>query len=52
MDELTVGESYELVLTNMDGLYRFRFGDVIKVVGFYNKSPIVEVQFRLVKTLY
>ncbi|XP_072047011.1 GH3 domain-containing protein-like [Amphiura filiformis] len=47
IDELMEDESYELVLTNIDGLYRFRFGDVIKVVGFYNKSPIIEIQFRI-----
>ncbi|XP_072047732.1 uncharacterized protein [Amphiura filiformis] len=47
IDELKEDESYELVLTNIDGLYRFRFGDVIKVVGFYNKSPIIEIQFRI-----
>ena len=48
IDEIKEGESYEVVLTNMDGLYRFRFGDVIKVAGFYNKSPIIEIQFRSV----
>ena len=48
IDELKEGESYELLITNIDGLYRFRLGDVIKVVGFYNKSPIIEVRFRYV----
>ena len=46
IDEVREGESYELVITNIDGLYRYRQGDVIKVVGFHNKSPIIEVRFR------
>ena len=44
--ELKIGESYEIVLTNMSGLYRYRPGDVIKVVDYYNQSPIIEFQYR------
>ncbi|XP_033110254.1 probable indole-3-acetic acid-amido synthetase GH3.9 [Anneissia japonica] len=46
-DEVKVGENYEMVLTNWTcGLYRFRFGDVIKVVKFYNQCPVIEFQYR------
>lgn len=46
LDELKVGEKYEIVITNYAGLYRYRIGDVIKVVDFYNKCPEVEFLYR------
>ncbi|XP_071948253.1 uncharacterized protein [Antedon mediterranea] len=46
-DQVKVGQIYELVVSNWTcGLYRFRIGDVIKVVDFYNESPVVEFQYR------
>ena len=41
-----VGKMYELVVTTYRGLYRYRMGDVVKVVGFYNSSPQVEYVLR------
>lgn len=35
-------QEYELVLTNFAGLYRYRLGDMVKVLGFQGESPIVE----------
>ncbi len=46
MDELEEGKSYEVVITNHAGFYRYRLGDVVKVVGYYNKSPVVEFLYR------
>uniref|UniRef100_A0A8C7YC91 GH3 domain containing n=1 Tax=Oryzias sinensis TaxID=183150 RepID=A0A8C7YC91_9TELE len=46
MEQVKQGESYELVITNASGLYRYRMGDVVKVVGFYNQCPMVEFQYR------
>ena len=46
IDSLKVGESYEIVITNYSGLYRYRLGDVIKVVGYYYESPIIEFLYR------
>ncbi|XP_032822590.1 GH3 domain-containing protein [Petromyzon marinus] len=46
MEEVQEGQVYELVLTNGSGLYRYRFGDVIQVVGFHNRCPIVEFMYR------
>lgn len=43
---LTVGESYEVVVTTLAGLYRYRLGDVVKCVGFHNKSPMIEFLYR------
>lgn len=45
-DELEIGQSYEIVITTYAGLYRYRLGDVVKVVGFYNNSPEVEFLYR------
>ncbi|XP_028823964.1 GH3 domain-containing protein [Denticeps clupeoides] len=46
MHQAQQGHSYELVLTNAAGLYRYRIGDVVKVVGFHNQCPLVEFQYR------
>lgn len=44
--ELQIGQSYEIVITTYSGFYRYRLGDVVKVVGFYNNSPEVEFLYR------
>uniref|UniRef100_A0A8C5EPD5 GH3 domain-containing protein n=1 Tax=Gouania willdenowi TaxID=441366 RepID=A0A8C5EPD5_GOUWI len=46
MEEVKEGENYELIITNASGLFRYRIGDVVKVVGFHNQCPIVEFQYR------
>jgi len=38
-DALTVGESYELVMTTYNGLYRYRLGDIVTIVGYRHQSP-------------
>ena len=43
--------TYELVITNASGLYRYRFGDVIKVVGFHNTCPVIEFHYRYLRVL-
>ncbi|QCE02603.1 jasmonic acid-amido synthetase JAR1-like [Vigna unguiculata] len=43
LTDVKVGEEYEIVITNPAGLYRYRLGDVVKVVGFHNSAP--EVKF-------
>ena len=47
MSEIETGEKYELVFTNRSGLYRCRLGDVVRVVGWYHKAPVVEYCYRL-----
>ncbi|XP_033125835.1 GH3 domain-containing protein-like [Anneissia japonica] len=42
IDEVEEGSTYELVITNISGLYRYRFGDVVKVIRFHNQCPVVE----------
>lgn len=46
MQEVTEGHNYELVITNASGLYRYRIGDIVKIVGFHNQCPIIEFQYR------
>ncbi|PJI07289.1 MULTISPECIES: GH3 auxin-responsive promoter family protein [Clostridium] len=46
LHELKLGEKYEIVVTNYAGLYRYKIGDVVKVVGFYNNCPEVEFLYR------
>lgn len=46
VDELKVGGVYEVVLTNYSGLYRYRLGDVVKVVEYYNNTPSIEFLYR------
>ena len=46
LDEVEEGKEYELVITNQSGFYRYRMGDVIRVVGFYNETPMVEFRYR------
>jgi len=47
LDELQVGESYELVITSRAGLYRYRLGDVIRVVDFIGDTPVFEFSYRV-----
>ncbi len=46
MDELEVGKEYEVIITNLSGLYRYRMYDVVRVTGFYQKTPKVEFLYR------
>lgn len=46
IDQLETGQSYEVVITNYAGFYRYRLGDVVKVVDYYHKSPVIEFLYR------
>ncbi|CAM4708394.1 unnamed protein product [Leuciscus chuanchicus] len=46
IEQLQEGNNYELLVTNASGLFRYRIGDVVKVVGFHNQCPKVEFQYR------
>ncbi|KAJ9556115.1 hypothetical protein OSB04_010729 [Centaurea solstitialis] len=39
LTDVKVGKEYEVVVTNVAGLYRYRLGDVVKVTGFHNSTP-------------
>lgn len=44
--ELETGKRYEIVITTLSGLYRYRIGDVIEVTGRYGEAPIIKVCYR------
>ncbi|GAU92307.1 hypothetical protein RvY_04403 [Ramazzottius varieornatus] len=46
MDQVQLGKEYELVVTTGVNLNRYRMGDVVRVVSFYNQVPIVEFRQR------
>lgn len=46
INELKINNDYEIVLTNFNGLYRYRLGDVVRVCGYYNKSPKIIFLYR------
>lgn len=39
LTDVKVGEEYEIIVTNLAGLYRYRLGDTVRVMGFYNSTP-------------
>ncbi len=41
-DSLESGQEYFIVVTTPGGLYRYNIDDIIKVDGFFNKTPIIE----------
>ncbi|XP_010279228.1 PREDICTED: probable indole-3-acetic acid-amido synthetase GH3.6 [Nelumbo nucifera] len=44
-----IGKMYEVVVTTYRGLYRFRLGDIVRVLGFHNLSPELEYVMRAPK---
>ena len=46
-ENLAEGEEYEVILTNRAGLYRYRLGDVIRVLRRENGVPIFTFEYRL-----
>ncbi|OPJ58314.1 GH3 auxin-responsive promoter family protein [Clostridium oryzae] len=46
LDEVKLGGKYEIVVTSYIGLYRYKIGDVVRVVGFYNSCPEIEFLYR------
>ncbi|KAK4273150.1 hypothetical protein QN277_021605 [Acacia crassicarpa] len=45
-----IGKMYEVVATTYRGFYRYRLGDIVRVAGFHNSSPLVEFVMRAPKT--
>ena len=46
LSSLEIGKNYEVVVTTVAGLYRYRLGDIVKCVDYYNQSPMVEFLYR------
>ncbi len=43
---LEEGEDYEIIITNLSGLYRYRIKDVVRVTGYYNECPMIQFVYR------
>ncbi|MBN2453869.1 MAG: GH3 auxin-responsive promoter family protein, partial [Candidatus Omnitrophica bacterium] len=41
-NELEKGREYFIIVTTAGGLYRYNIDDIIKVTGFFNKTPVIE----------
>lgn len=41
-DELKPGENYYVILTTPGGLYRYDINDVVRVTGFFQRTPSIE----------
>lgn len=46
VNQLEKGKNYEIIITNLSGLYRYKMQDVISVVGFYNSCPLIRFAYR------
>lgn len=44
--ELNVGDRYRIIVTALNGLYRYDIGDVVEVEGFFNSAPIFTFRHR------
>jgi hypothetical protein len=42
--QLEINKNYKILLTNGSGLYRYDIGDIIRVVDFYKKAPVITFQ--------
>ena len=46
ISEIQTGVKYEIVITNTSGLFRYRMQDVVEVIGYYNKMPVIQICYR------
>ncbi|MEM6598020.1 MAG: GH3 auxin-responsive promoter family protein, partial [Cyanobacteria bacterium P01_C01_bin.69] len=42
LHEIKVGQTYEVIISQMGGLYRYRMGDRIKVTHYFRNTPCLE----------
>lgn len=47
LDKVEVGRDYEIIMTNANGLYRYRMRDCIRIMDKYNELPLIQFQYRL-----
>ena len=45
-EQLKTGESYYILFTTSSGLYRYNINDIVKVVGWHNRTPLLEFQHK------
>ncbi len=51
MDKVEVGRTYEIIITNLSGFYRYRIRDAVKIMGMHNDTPTIQFQYRIDQTL-
>lgn len=51
LDKLEAGRVYEIVVTNLAGLYRYRMRDAVRVTGSYNNTPTIRFESRMDQTV-
>ncbi|MEK7432336.1 MAG: GH3 auxin-responsive promoter family protein [Cyanobacteriota bacterium] len=42
IDQLEQNKKYKILYTTSGGIYRYDIGDILEVVGMYNKTPVVK----------
>ena len=47
MDQVEVGKDYEIIMTNFNGLYRYRMRDCVRIMDKYNQLPLIRFQYRI-----
>lgn len=45
-DQLEVGQHYFILFSTSGGLYRYNINDVVVVTGFFNRTPMLEFQYK------
>jgi hypothetical protein len=45
--DVKIGDRYRILVTNDAGFYRYDIRDVVEVVGFYEKTPLIVFRYRL-----
>lgn len=51
IDKVEVGKTYEIIITNLSGFYRYRIRDAVKITGMHNNTPLIQFQYRIDQTL-
>ncbi len=51
ISQLKPDEDYEVIVTNLSGLYRYKIEDVVRCTGYYHESPTVKFMYRLNQVL-
>lgn len=46
MDKLEEGKDYEIIATNLSGFYRYWMKDVVRCIGRYNDTPMIDYLYR------
>jgi GH3 auxin-responsive promoter len=44
--EVCIGDRYRIVMSNYTGLYRYDLGDIVKIDGFFEQTPLLIFQHR------